>query len=114
MKLGSGRPTARRRGLTLIELAVVLVILVAVAGTIIPMTTGMLSRTESATGAASQLEILGAVQNFEHSSRRFPRDWDALVDNTGTRISYIRGGADLVEDAGLAAGEVEALLAAGI
>ncbi|MEZ6106265.1 MAG: prepilin-type N-terminal cleavage/methylation domain-containing protein [Pirellulaceae bacterium] len=49
----SVRYNAARRGLTLIELVVVLLILVGLAGVVIPAVTNMVGRTHTSSGAAN-------------------------------------------------------------
>lgn len=52
------RPAESRRGLTLMELLVVLVILIALAGIVIPQLPSMLGRAETSSGATSQTETI--------------------------------------------------------
>jgi type II secretory pathway pseudopilin PulG len=102
-----------RRGLTLMELIVVLVILIALAGIVVPLLPSMLGRAETATGATSQTEIAKLVQTFEQLNFKYPRDWDALMDGSGTFMTYVRGGPDIGVQT-IVAGEDVALAAAGI
>lgn len=81
------RPT--RAGLTLMELVVVLAILVALAGIVIPLMPGMLGRSEQAASATNLSEISKWVQTFESASNRYPLDWDSLTDGTGTVLTYM-------------------------
>ncbi len=103
----------RRPALTLLELAVVLVILVALAGIVVPLLPNMLGRAETSSGATNQSEIIKWVQTFEQTHSGYPRDWDALTDGSA-KVGYVRGGGDLILDAGLTAGEANALLAVGV
>src|SRR5262245_37921794 len=113
MALVTRNREAKRRGLTLLELIVVLVLLIALAGIVIPLLPSMLGRSETASGATSQTETYKWIQTYEQLYFGYPRDWDALTDGT-VKITYVRGGPDVVLDSGLTAEEADALSAAGI
>src|SRR5262245_40365227 len=113
----SHRSSARRRGLTLMELLVVLVILIALAGILIPLLPSMLGRAETSSGATSQTEIAKWVETYEQLYLSYPQDWDALTDASGNFLQsgYVRGGSDVQSDTtGLTAGEAAALTTCGI
>jgi len=75
--------TARRSGLTLIELVIVLLILAAVAGLIIPQI-GMLGRsTDMAVSAKTQADLANNTQLFFVLQKRYPQGLDSLLDSTG-------------------------------
>ena len=112
-KVTRSRSAAARRGLTLLELVVVLVILIGLAGIVVPMLPSMLGRTETASGATNHVEIGKWIQTYEQLYQGYPKDWDALTDGT-VKIAYVRGGAGVTLDAGLTAGEAAALTACGI
>lgn len=98
-KLPSLRPTGPfRRGLTLIELIVVMVILVAIAGILLPSLSGMLTRAHTSTSATNLGEIAKAIQTYEAQNLGYPNNLDSLVTNltTGTLSTNIAtGGTDL-------------------
>jgi type II secretory pathway pseudopilin PulG len=78
-------PLARRaahRGLTLVELVVVMAILIAVAGILIPVLPGLIGRAETSARATNDSEIYKWVQTYEASTSQFPFDWDSLVDSS--------------------------------
>src|SRR5262245_52210250 len=107
--------SSRRPGLTLMELIVVLIILIGLAGVVIPMLPSILGRTETASGATNHTEIYKWMQTYEQLHFGYPQDWDSLVDSAGTaKITWVRGGGGVTLDAGLSTEEAAALTAAGI
>lgn len=113
---------AVRRGLTLIELVVVMVILAAVAGIILPLLPNMITRAHTTTSATNNGEIAKAIQTYEGVYLSYPNNFDSLVDTTGALPSYLPGSPsftggtnpDLTTIATPSAGIVSALNAAGI
>src|SRR3954469_1612874 len=81
-----------RPGLTLMELAVVLVILVGLAAIVVPLLPNMIERTNSATGAANCKEINNQIATFEQFHRSYPDYYDALTDGTNL-VNYIPPGS---------------------
>ncbi len=117
MVVVSPRRLRARRGLTLMELVVVLVILIALAGILIPLLPSMLGRAETASGATSQTEIVKWIQTYEQLRFQYPQDWDSLTDASGTflQTGFVRGGGEVISDSGgLSAAEAGALIGAGI
>ena len=75
----------RRRGLTLIELTVVLLVLAATAGILIPRLVNYGTRAHGAAGAANFAEIAKAIMLFETNKNAYPNNWDSLLSPaTGT------------------------------
>lgn len=73
----------RRSGFTLIELVIVLLILAAIAGLVIPQI-GMLGRTtDMAVSAKTQADIAANTQLFFVLQKRYPQGLDSLLDSTG-------------------------------
>lgn len=108
-----------RRALTLIELIVVLLILVGLAGILIPMLPNMLGRTHTAAGATNMQEIVKWVQTYEQLHFTHPDQWDALTDGTNLVTYLPKDGAGVpvggkITAAPLTAGEVAALDAIGV
>jgi type II secretory pathway pseudopilin PulG len=101
----------RRRGLTLLELIVVLVVLIAAAGIVLPLLPNMLGRAETSSGATNIAEVSKWVQTYEMLNSLSPMDWDALVDNTGTPYPFLDPVTigDIAVDSGLTAAEATAL-----
>jgi prepilin-type N-terminal cleavage/methylation domain-containing protein len=87
----SPHPTSRRPGLTLVELVVVMAILVALAGILIPLIPGLIGRAETSGRATNSQEIYKAIQTYEASYTHYPSDWDALTDGTTTPLTYVNG-----------------------
>src|SRR5439155_8962122 len=65
-------------GFTLIELIVVLMILVGLAGVIVPAVTDMVQRTHTSTSASNLSELANAVQRYETQFLSYPNNFDAL------------------------------------
>lgn len=80
-----------RRGLTLMELIVVIAILVALAAILIPLFPGLIGRAETSGRATNHQEIMKAIQTFQASYTRYPEDWDALTDGSATPIPWLSG-----------------------
>jgi Tfp pilus assembly protein PilE len=83
----------RRRGLTLLELTLVLVVLAAVAGLLVPVLANMATRTHGAVGAANVNEIAKAVQMHESMYNERPNGFDSLIDEADDLV--VDGGGAL-------------------
>jgi len=92
-----GQTPGRQSGMTLIELAVVLLVLVGLGGLLIPYVTGYVDKTHDATGVGSMTELSGAISRFEVEKGRYPINMDSMIDgagtNAGTVIDYFMTGA---------------------
>jgi prepilin-type N-terminal cleavage/methylation domain-containing protein len=98
VSLQNTRPGAQRRGLTLIELIVVLTILVALAALLIPMLPNMLSRSHDASAATNISEISKYVQTYNQLYFNYPNNLDNLVDagaGGGNLLATLAGGGNL-------------------
>jgi prepilin-type N-terminal cleavage/methylation domain-containing protein len=80
-----------RRGLTLIELIVVLMILIALAGMLIPMLPSMLSRAHDSTCSNTISETNQNIQTYLQLRGSYPNNLDALGDGTAL-IDYLANG----------------------
>ncbi len=76
------QPTARQGGMTLIELAVVLLILVGLAGLTLPYVGGFVSKTSTATGAASNADLYNALSLYQAQTGGYPNNLDLLTNGT--------------------------------
>lgn len=109
------RPAVARRGLTLMELVVVMVILAALAGIVLPMLPGMVTRAHTSTSATNVGEVAKAIQTHQAVYLSYPNNLDSLVTSTGTIVGYLPGAtAGDLTTATLTAETLEVLADAGI
>lgn len=79
-----------RRGLTLIELTVVLLILAATAGVLVPRLVGYSGRAHGASGSSNIQEVSKAIALFEANTGAQPDGWDSLLQGAdGARTPYL-------------------------
>ena len=88
---------AGRRGLTLIELVVVLTILVAMGGLLVPMIGSALTRTHVATCSATYPELTKMLSQMHLTTFSYGDNWTTGVDTAGDAVN-----------GGLTAGTLEA------
>lgn len=100
------------KGLTLIELLVVLVILIALAGILIPQLPNMLVRTHAAAGSTNITEVNKRIQEFEQVYFKQPANLDNLA--AGAALHTYVGGSPELDVVALDAGTAEALEEVGI
>src|SRR5262245_13358035 len=116
MRTPSRRRVARR-GLTLMELVVVMTILIALAAIIVAIMPGLLGRAERSSRATNSQEVYKTVQLFQAMNSHFPTDWDALTDGTTTPLTYVggfTGGTPPLEITAVTGPQTNALRGAGI
>jgi len=101
-----------QQGLTLIELLVVLVILIALAGILIPQLPNMLTRAHTAAASTNIPEANKRIQEFEQIYFKQPANFDNLA-NGAALVDYLPGTTGLTRTA-LTAGQEAALVNAGI
>jgi len=77
------------RGFTLIELVVVLAILAALAGLIIPKVDFLRSSAETSSSASNMQDITSNLQLYRTAKARYPMHVDSLLDSTGVIYSGI-------------------------
>jgi prepilin-type N-terminal cleavage/methylation domain-containing protein len=83
-----------RRGFTLIELVVVLIIIAAIAGLVVPQI-GMIGRSsDMAASGKTQSDLANNIQLFFVLQKRYPQGFDSLVDSTGAIYSSDTTNAD--------------------
>jgi hypothetical protein len=107
-----------RRGLSLLELLVVLTILIALGGIVVSTLPGMLRRTQVATAAANIPEIDATIRRAAVLSQgRIGNRFDSLISGEasldGSIPAYV-GGAEFFESVGLSDAEINALREVGI
>ncbi|MCE9604686.1 MAG: type II secretion system GspH family protein [Planctomycetia bacterium] len=117
MKMPSRSRPSVRRALTLVELVVVMVILAAVAGIILPLLPNMITRAHTSTGATNVGELAKALQTHEAIYLSSPNNFDSLVTTpAGTIATYVPGntGFDLTTIPVPTQETIDSLNAAGI
>jgi len=78
------------RGLTLIELVVVLAILVALVGLVLAFFPGLVGRASSSTSASSAQDIARAVQIHYTTTLSYGNNYDSLIDSTSGNTLYAK------------------------
>lgn len=103
-----------RRGLTLVELVIVMAILAGLAGILVPMLAGSLTRAHTTSASTNIGEIAKSMQMYEATYLSYPNNFDSLISGTAY-VTYLKGSgsADFVAPAPLAVG-YSALTGAGI
>jgi prepilin-type N-terminal cleavage/methylation domain-containing protein len=81
--------SSRRRGLTLLELVVVMAILAALAAVLIPMFPNLLTQSHSSAAATNVAEVTKAVQMYNSQTALYPSNLDSLVDTAGNLFTYL-------------------------
>ncbi|MCE9604855.1 MAG: prepilin-type N-terminal cleavage/methylation domain-containing protein [Planctomycetia bacterium] len=78
--------TTVRRGLTLIELVVVVAILAVLAGLVIPKLGFMRERAAAAGAAATQQQLVSTIETYRTSTGTYPMGLDTLTTAAGAAI----------------------------
>lgn len=73
----------RQAGMTLIELTVVLLVLIGLAGLLIPYVSGFVSKTHDSTGDNNLASLNNTIQRFQTQYMKFPNNMQALADVSG-------------------------------
>ena len=77
---------ARRGGLTLMELIVVLVVLIGLAGILIPLFPSLIGRAHTSAGATNDSEVTKAIQVHEATYFQYPDQFDSLIADGATTL----------------------------
>ena len=104
MKLAHARPSRlfNRRGLTLMELVVVLVILVATAGLVLPMLPAFLTKTHDAVTTTNIAEVDKAMMGFLSTNLAYPDQFDSIMAGTSMYMGAVFNTANTFNPAGTA------------
>jgi prepilin-type N-terminal cleavage/methylation domain-containing protein len=84
---------SRRRGLTLLELVVVMAVLAALAAILIPLLPNLLTQAHTSAAATNDGEVTKAVQMYNSQTNLMPNSLDSLVDSAGNLITYLPSNA---------------------
>jgi type II secretory pathway pseudopilin PulG len=79
--------------LTLIELVVVMTILIALGGLLVPMFASMLTRGHTSTCSTNIGEVSKAVEQYQLLYGTYPNNLDSFIDTSGALITYFANGA---------------------
>jgi len=77
---------ARQAGMTLIELTVVLLVLIGLAGLMVPYVSGFVSKTHDSTGSNNLAALNNTIQRFHTQFNAMPDDLHSLVTTGSTTI----------------------------
>lgn len=104
------------RGLTLLELVVVMVILAALAGILVPLLPNLARKGHTSAGATNLGEIAKAIQLYaSQNGDSFPNNMDSIVNETGAIATYVPTVATSALQTGtLTAAELKTLTDVGI
>jgi type II secretory pathway pseudopilin PulG len=84
MKQYQLKAPARQAGLTLLELTVVMTILVALAGLMVPQVRGFFSAAQNSTSVSSLAEVDKWIQSYNTKFMKEPNNMEALINSTGS------------------------------
>jgi len=105
----------RRRGLTLLEMVVVIAILIVMAGILVPLLPNMLLDAHTANGSTNIDELDKSVQAYEALNRKSPDGFDSMLATDGSVPSEMLFKSNAAFSAyPLTASDVTSLSAAGI
>ena len=92
MKQYQLKAPARQAGLTLLELTVVMTILVALAGLMVPHVRGFFGAAQNSTSVSSLAEVDKWIQSYNTKFMKEPNNMEALINGVG---GYIGNGYQL-------------------
>jgi len=106
---------ARQAGMTLIELTVVLLVLIGLAGLLMPYVGGFVEKTHDSTGASNIAAVNSAMLRYQASYQSYPDNLDSLIDDATTTAVYTKlMGPDCLAKQTLTAEQAMAFKMAGI
>ncbi len=80
---------ARQAGMTLIELSVVLLILVGLAGLLVPYVSGFGEKTHDSTTVSTLSELNNTIQRYQTTKMGLPSNLESLVIAAGTEYAKL-------------------------
>jgi len=75
---------ARQAGMTLIELTVVLLVLIGLAGLMIPYVSGFVSKTHDSTGTFNSAALDANIQRYQVEKVGFPSGLESLIEGSAS------------------------------
>jgi len=72
----------RQQGMTLIELSVVLLVLIGLAGLTLPYVSGFVSKTHNSTSSDTGVSLFSALQLYQTQNNSLPNNLNSLIDLT--------------------------------
>jgi len=110
---------ARQAGMTLIELTVVLLVLIGLAGLLIPYVSGFVTKTHDSTGSSNIAAVNNAMMRFTvENYDKFPNKLDSLVDQDNVvfkkMMSSMMGNPQYFKTTTLTADQATSLTGAGV
>jgi prepilin-type N-terminal cleavage/methylation domain-containing protein len=111
---------ATQSGMTLIELSVVLLVMVGLAGVAVPYVAGMADKAHDSTTGSSIAQLNQTIAGFRGNHNALPEKLETLVDTSGAMIplisdtNYASGGVGLFVSHALTAEEALSLRKAGM
>ncbi|GAB4255657.1 MAG: hypothetical protein Kow0065_03870 [Methylomicrobium sp.] len=104
---------ARQAGMTLIELTVVLLVLIGLAGLMIPYVGGFVDKTHNSVNADSLGAVNSAIQRYEVQFMGYPDGMDSLIEADNTIYDYMMN-SGLYTPHQLTVNEAKSLTSVGI
>lgn len=108
------RRTQRRKGLTLIELVMVLIILTALAAMIVPIIDNIRRTSDKSTASAVMKQLVENVSLYRTQKGVYPNDFDSLLDEDGLTAATSLGKSGKGIASPLSTLELEGLTGIGI
>lgn len=79
-------PRRAQAGMTLIELTVVLLVLIGLAGLLIPYVSGFAEKTHDSTGDNNLASLNNTIQRFQGQYMSYPDNLHSLIETGGTNV----------------------------
>ena len=79
----------RQQGMTLIELSVVLLVLIGLAGLTLPYVSGFIGKTHNSTSSDTGVSLFSALQLYQTQNNSLPNNLNTLTDTAGALVNYL-------------------------